>query len=136
MHHGRRLRNLVPASLRSLGEAESVGANHHAVLQEHVVADPAVLAHDGMRVREKIVADLHAAIDHDMRQQHGVRPDLDILVDHHVRPDVRVGVQSARWDARLLSDALRARSAAADGRVRAHGQRSGKDPSRAASRPE
>src|SRR5579859_346596 len=58
------LGNLVPTSFGSLSESEAVGADHDSVLQEHVVADAAVLAHDGMRVREKIVADFRTAIDH------------------------------------------------------------------------
>ena len=55
---------------------------------------PAVLAYYGVGVREKIVADLYAAIDDDMRQQHGVLPDHDILVDDHVGPDVRIASNS------------------------------------------
>ena len=80
----------MPASLGSLREPEAVRANHHAVLQKHVVANAAVLAHHGVRVREKIVADLHPAINHHMRQQHRVRPDLDLLADHDIRPDMSI----------------------------------------------
>ena len=56
----------MPAALRGLGEAEAVGANHDAVLQKDVVADPAVLAYYGVGVREKIVPDFYAAIDDDV----------------------------------------------------------------------
>ena len=59
-HDGRRLRNLVPLSFGSLGEAESVGADDDAVLQEDVVADPAILADYRVRMRKEIVADLYA----------------------------------------------------------------------------
>ena len=45
-------------------------------------------------MREKIVSDLHSAIENDMRQQHRIRPHLDILVDDHVGPDVRVASDS------------------------------------------
>ena len=83
-----RLRNLVPVSVMSFGEAEAVGADHDSVLQEHVVADAAVLAHHGVRVGKEIVADLYAAIDDDVRQQHGVVADLDVLVDDDIRAEV------------------------------------------------
>ena len=113
-----RLRNLVPAAFRSLGEAKAIGADHDAVLQQHVVAEAAVLAHHGVRVREEVVADLHSAIDDHVRQQHGAFADLDILVDHDVRANVSVRVQSSPSDARPRSDARPARSAAADETVR------------------
>ena len=43
-----------------------------------------------MRVREKIIANLPPAIDHNMRQQHRVFANLDILVDHNIGPHVSI----------------------------------------------
>src|SRR6266487_133072 len=42
-----------------------------------------------MRVRQKIVANLHATIDHHVREQDRLRADLDILLNHNVRSNVR-----------------------------------------------
>src|SRR4029077_1584125 len=44
------LDNFVPVSGVVFGEAEAVGADHHAILQHHVVSQAAVLAHYGMGV--------------------------------------------------------------------------------------
>src|SRR5579863_4553774 len=79
------LRNLMPASLGSFGESEAVGADHDSVLQEHVVADAAAFAHDGMHVSEKVVANRHTAIDNHMGEQYRVCADDDIFVNHNVR---------------------------------------------------
>ncbi len=84
------LGNLVPVSVGSLGEAEAVGADHDAVLQQDIVADAAVLAHHGVGVGKEIVADLCPAIDDHVRQQYGVVADLDVLVDDYIRADVGV----------------------------------------------
>jgi len=84
-----RLRNLVPMSIVSLGETEAVGTDHDAILQQHVVADLAVLADHGVCVGEEVVANLNPAIDDDVRQQHGVVADLDVFVDDDIRANVR-----------------------------------------------
>jgi len=89
-HHRRWLWDLVPPSLRRLRKPESIRSNHHAILQQHPVADAAVLAHYRMRVRKKVVANLRPAINHHMRQQHRVRPNLHVLANHHIRPDVSI----------------------------------------------
>src|SRR5579871_1868406 len=74
-YDGGRLRNLVPVAFGCLGKAKSIPANHDAILQEHVVSDTAVLAHDRMRVGEEVVRNLYTAIDHDMRQKHCILAD-------------------------------------------------------------
>ena len=52
-------RILVPGGRwRGLGEAEAVGADDGAVLQDDVVAELAVLADDGVGVGEEVVADV------------------------------------------------------------------------------
>ena len=81
-----RLHDLVVRPVGTLGEAESVAADHHAVLQDHAIADAAELAHDGVRVRVEIVADLRALIDHDVRMQHGVASDSDSRPTHAKGP--------------------------------------------------
>src|SRR5271165_405808 len=107
------LRNLVPMSFVSLGEAEAVRADHDAILQEHVDADAAVLAHHGVGVGEEIVSDLYTAIDDDVRQQHSIGADLDVLVDDHIGADVcvasnlRGGVDDRRgMDSRGIAQGL------------------------------
>ena len=84
----------MPASLGGFREAKAVRANHHAVLQQYVVADPAVLPHHCMRMRKKIYANFHTPINDDMRQQHCIVPNLNVFIDHHIRPDVRIGPNS------------------------------------------
>src|SRR5579872_3731148 len=74
-------------SLASLGETVAVAAHHHAVLKDDAVADAAKLAHHGMRVCAKIVANLNAFVDDDLRMQHGVSADRDALADHGVGAD-------------------------------------------------
>jgi len=53
-----------------LGEPESVASHHHAVLENHAVADAAMLSHHRMRVSGKVVADVRALIDHVVRMKH------------------------------------------------------------------
>src|SRR2546427_12712123 len=57
------LDNFVPAAGIILGEAKTIAANDYSILQDHVIADAAMLAHDGVRVSEKVVADARATID-------------------------------------------------------------------------
>ena len=53
----------------SFGEAEAVGSDDYAVLQQDVVADAAVFPDHGVRVREEIAADLHSPVDDHVREQ-------------------------------------------------------------------
>src|ERR1035441_8882733 len=120
-HHRRGLRNLVPATFCRLRKPKPIRANDDAVLQKHIVADAAILAHHRMRMREEVVPDLHPAINNDMRQQHRVRADLNVLADHHIRPDVRIcsdaragvndrgGMHSSRSEERRVGKEWRSR---------------------------
>src|SRR5579864_2883629 len=89
-HYRGGLRNLVPAALRGFRKPESVCADHDSVLEKHMVADVAVLAHHGVRMREEIRPNLHTAVNHDVCQEDGVCPDLDIFIDDYVGPDMSV----------------------------------------------
>src|SRR3989440_12270583 len=72
------LDNFVPAAGIIVGEAKTIAANDYSILQDHVIADAAMLAHDGVRVSEKVNADACATIDHDVCQQYCVLADVDI----------------------------------------------------------
>src|SRR5437763_15536898 len=63
---GRGLRNFVPAPLGGLRKSKSVAANDDAVLEEHIIADAAMFAHDRVRVGEEIICNFHSAINHHM----------------------------------------------------------------------
>src|SRR5437660_5549245 len=62
-HYVPRLHDLVPAAFFIFGEAKSIRPDHHAVLQNDVVADLAELPDRGMSVRKKVTADRDAVID-------------------------------------------------------------------------
>ena len=72
-HRDAGLHDFVVRAVGALGESEAIAADDHAVLQNHAMADAAELAHHGMGMRQEIVADLRAFVDHDVRMQHGVR---------------------------------------------------------------
>src|SRR5271165_1874510 len=61
------LDNLKMSAGGGLGEAESVTANDHSILKNHAMSDAAILADNSVRMRQKIVADLCAFINHYMR---------------------------------------------------------------------
>ena len=63
-----RLHNLVPSARIVFSESKTIPTNDDSILQDDVIADAAVLADHGMSVREKIVADMRATIDHHMRK--------------------------------------------------------------------
>src|SRR5579872_943442 len=86
--HGHRLRDLVPVAEIIFCESKAIAAHDHAILQQHIISQPAVLADDGVSVCQEVVSDLHATVNDNMGQQHGIFPDLDLFVDHHVGPDV------------------------------------------------
>ena len=56
----------MPVRRIVFGEAEAVGADDHAILKNHVVAEAAMLANDGMSVGEEIVPDRYTAIHNDV----------------------------------------------------------------------
>src|SRR5579864_513217 len=95
-NRGAGLQDLVPVAVVVFSETESVSADYHTILQNDVVSDPAKLADDGIRVREKVVADLHSAINHDMGEQNRVASDLHSFIDDDVWPEVRALADSCR----------------------------------------
>jgi hypothetical protein len=84
------LDDFVPAAEVVLGEAETVGANYGAILQQDVVSQVAEFSDYGVGVGEEIVAYGYSAIDDYVGEQDGVVSDYDVFVDHYVRTDVRV----------------------------------------------
>src|ERR1043166_4307061 len=95
LNHGdAALNNLAMRAIRALGEAESVAADDHAVLQRHTMPDAAVLAHHRMRVSVEMIADLRSLINHDMWMQHRIRADRHVLADHGERSDGGVAADS------------------------------------------
>src|SRR5580692_3086742 len=72
----------------SLGETETIGADHDSVLQENIVAEATVFADYGVGVGKKIVANLYSTIDDYVRQQHGLLADHDVLIDDYVGAEV------------------------------------------------
>ena len=89
-HRDSRLAHLVPLTARLAGEAEAVAADDDAVLQQHAIADAAILPDARVRVCEEIVADARPAINGNKAVQHRAAPDLDIFIHEAIGPDVRV----------------------------------------------
>ena len=86
-HHVPGLHDLLPAPVIVFRKPESVGADHHPVLQDDVISDSAVLSYHCMRVREEIISDDHAVIDHHVRHQRAVVTQYRILAHYNVRTD-------------------------------------------------
>src|SRR3954447_25937877 len=55
-HDVTRLDDLLPLSLVVFCETKSVGSDHHAVLQDDIVADLAELPNCGVRMRQEIIS--------------------------------------------------------------------------------
>src|SRR5437879_2082199 len=87
-HGGAPLKHFVPSPVAPFGKTKAVAANHHAVLQYDPVAKAAKFTHDGVRVREEIVANLRAAINCNETVQHGVAPNFDVFVNITVGPNM------------------------------------------------
>src|SRR2546421_13063082 len=83
------LDNFVPAAGVILGKAKTIAANDYAILQNDVITNAAVLAHDGMRVSKEVIANARATIDHDVCQQYCVLADANIFVHYYIGTDVR-----------------------------------------------
>src|SRR5262249_15768867 len=81
------LRYLVPIAASGLCKSEAVGTNHHAILQNDVVADLTKLPDNGMGVSKEVLADPCPAIDHDVRQQRAIIANAYVCVHHHIRAD-------------------------------------------------
>src|SRR5260370_17819959 len=75
-HSGAGLKHFVPSAVSLFGKTKAVATNHHAVLQYDPVAKAAKLAHDGVRVREEIIANLRASINCNEPVQHAVAPNF------------------------------------------------------------
>ncbi len=88
---GAGLDNFVPGAVFAFREAEAVGSDDGAVLENDAIADAAKFADDGVRMREEIVADADAAIEGDGTVEHGVLADDDVFINETVRADVSVG---------------------------------------------
>src|SRR5467141_2170361 len=88
-HGGASLKHLVPCTVSLFGKTKSVAADHHDVLQYDPVAKAAKLTHDGVRVREEIIANPRAPINCNETVQHGVAPNFDVFVNITVGPNMR-----------------------------------------------
>src|SRR5580698_7716847 len=77
-----RLDNLVMRAILALGEAEAVATHDHTILQNNTVSDAAELAHHGVRMRQKIVADLRPLVDRRVWMQYGIAPHVHALADY------------------------------------------------------
>src|SRR6266513_1862000 len=87
-HRGARLKHFEPSPVAPFGKTKAVAANHYAVLQYDPVAKAAKFTHDGVRVREEIVANLRTAINCNETVQHGVAPNFDVFVNITVGPNM------------------------------------------------
>src|SRR3974390_80433 len=85
-----RLRDLLPM-IAVARKTETVRPHNGAVLQNHIVAELAILAHNGVSMSEEVVTDACSAINDDVRQQHSVGAKYYAVVDDGIGPDVRVG---------------------------------------------
>ena len=85
------LEDLVPGAVGLAGEAEAVGADDGAVLQDDVVAEVAVLADDGVGVGEEVIAGAGVGVEDDVGEDGGVVADGDVVADDGVGADVGVG---------------------------------------------
>ena len=106
----------MPAAVLVPGEAEAVGSDNCAVLENDVVAELAVLADYSMGVRKEAIADTNAGIQDDVGQDDGVVADDTVFADDDIRADVGAsadfcrgvddsrGVNAGRPDGRLVKD--------------------------------
>src|SRR3974377_911284 len=85
-----RLRNLLPM-IAIARKTETVRSDNRAVLQHNIVAELAILAHNGVRMGEEVVSDARSAINDHVRQKHSVVAKYHAVVDDGIGSDVRVG---------------------------------------------
>src|SRR5712692_812470 len=78
------LRHFVPGAIFLFREAKAISPNDCPVLENYAVSDTAEFADDGMRVGEKVVADLSAAVDTHETVQDGVPADDRLFVDETI----------------------------------------------------
>ena len=81
------LHDFVPFALTLLGEAIPISPNNGAVLQDHVISQPAVFADDRVSMAQKVLPNLCSAIDHHMREQRAIISNGYIRIDDHICSD-------------------------------------------------
>src|SRR5438132_12758582 len=74
------LDNFVPAAGIILGETKTIAADDYSILQDHVIADAAVLSHNGVRMSKEVIANARATIDHDVCEQYCVVADANMFI--------------------------------------------------------
>ena len=87
---GTGLDDFVPCAVLAFGEAETIGSDNGAVLENDAIAYAAEFADDGVGVSEEVVADLRAAIDGNRAVEDGVFADDDVFIHETMRTDVSV----------------------------------------------
>ncbi len=93
---GTGLLNLVPRTLRLLGEAETIGSNDGSILQDDMIAELTVLTDDGVGVNEEIVSGVYMGVKNDVWEENGIVAEDDMVADNYIGPDVGVGADSGR----------------------------------------
>lgn len=78
-------------------EAEAVSADDGAIFQSDEVAENAMLANDCMRVSEKVIANLRARINDNVRQKRRVWTQANVGTDDGISADVRIGTNFGGW---------------------------------------
>src|SRR5438445_9633637 len=81
------LDNFVPAAGIILGETKTIAADDYSISQDHVIADAAVLSHNGVPMSKEVIANARATIDHDVCQQYCVLADANIFVHYCIGAD-------------------------------------------------
>ena len=84
-HRDAGLHDFEMAAIGLLGESEAIAAYNDSVLKCDAVADTAVFANRHMRVRQKIVTDFDAVVNHHVGMQNRVAPDGHVLPDYAIR---------------------------------------------------
>ena len=85
-NHHARLDHLEIAAVLAGSEAESVASDDGAVLEDHAVAQAAVLPDHGVGMGHEVVADAGVGIDDDIGVDHGVAAHSDPVSDDRVGP--------------------------------------------------
>src|SRR5262249_38355410 len=78
---------LVPQTFVGLGEAETIGADDNAIVQQHVVSNVAILANGDVRVGKEILPDFYIAVDDHMGDECAIFTDHYSSLDHAIRSD-------------------------------------------------
>ena len=86
--HCTELLDLLP-TLAILGEAEAVGPDHHAGMQDAALADHAIFADRHPRFQHGLGANAGAALDHTQRSDLCQRIHMGVGIDHRTRMNPR-----------------------------------------------